>query len=239
VDRDVVDVDRLEFSFVLGHGFAPVRARGQKRGTTHASPAADTQGSLDLGRLAGTPSGYSGSEGVTRPRRSDAMHSHHTTAVTDHDVEAVETRDVRVTETESRFSPAQVVHAAIGVFLVVLGIISLVRGGFEGDLTDPTFELIGITHNTAIGLGELVLGALLLLSAASAYGRFLGLVVGLAMVAFGAVIVADDGFAEDVATEQALGWLAIALGAAAVLFGLIPARRVRRRSADRATVVDQ
>jgi hypothetical protein len=58
VDRDVVDVDRLEFSFVLGHGFAPVRARGQKRGTTHASLAADTQGSLDLGRLAGTPTGY-------------------------------------------------------------------------------------------------------------------------------------------------------------------------------------
>jgi hypothetical protein len=167
------------------------------------------------------------------------MHTHHTTAVTDHDVETVETRNVHVTETDSRFSPAQIVHAAIGVFLVVLGIIALVRGGLEGDLTDPTFELIGITHNAAIGLGELGLGALLLLSAASAYGRFLGLVVGLAMVAFGAVIVADDGFAEDVATEKALGWLAIALGAAAVLFGLIPARRVRRRTVDRASIVDQ
>ncbi len=166
------------------------------------------------------------------------MHSHHTTGLTDNSVEAVETRDVLVTETESRFSPAQVVHAAIGVFLVVLGIVALVRGGLEGDLTDPTFELIGITHNAAVGLGELVLGALLLLSAASAYGRFLGLLVGLAMVAFGAVLVADDGFAEDVATEQALGWLAIALGGAAVLFGLIPARHVRRRTVDRATIVD-
>jgi hypothetical protein len=167
------------------------------------------------------------------------MHTHHTAGVTDHDVDAVETRDVHVTETDSRFSPAQVVHAAIGVFLVVLGIISLVRGGLEGDLTDPTFELLGITHNAAIGLGELGLGALLLLSAASAYGRFLGLVVGLAMIAFGAVIVADDRFAEDVATEKALGWLAIVLGGAAVLFGLIPARRVRRRTVDRATIVDR
>jgi len=167
------------------------------------------------------------------------MHSQHTTAVTDNTVEAVETRDVHVTETESRFSPAQLVHAAIGVFLVVLGIISLVRGGLEGDLTDPTFELIGITHNAAIGLGELALGALLLLSAASAYGRFLGLVVGLAMVALGAVIVADDGLAQDLATDKALGWLAIGLGGAAVLFGLIPARHVRRRTVDRATVVDQ
>ncbi len=167
------------------------------------------------------------------------MHSHHTTAVTDHNVEAVETRDVQVTETESRFSPAQVVHAAIGVFLVVLGIISLVRGGLEGDLTDPTFEVIGIAHNAAIGLGELVLGALLLLSAASASGRFLGLLVGLAMVVFGAVMVADDGLVQDLATERALGWLAIGLGGAAVLFGLIPARHVRRRTVDRATIVDQ
>jgi hypothetical protein len=58
------------------------------------------------------------------------------------------------------------------------------------------------------------------------------------MVAFGVVIVADDGFRQDIATEDALGWLAIALGGAAVLFGLMPARRVRRRTVDQAAVLD-
>jgi hypothetical protein len=167
------------------------------------------------------------------------MHPHHTTVVTDSDAGVVETGDVRVTETESRFSPAQIAHGAIGVFLVVLGIISLIRGDLEGDLTEPTFELIGITHNAAIGLAELAVGAVLLLSAASAYGRFVGLLVGLAMIVFGAVLVADDGLAQDVGTEDALGWLAIALGAGAAAFGLIPARHVRRRSVDRAVIVER
>ena len=70
-----------------------------------------------------------------------------------------------MTESHTRFSPAQFVHAAIGVFLLVLGVVSMVRGDLSGDLTEPTFDVLGITHNAAIGIGEVVAGALLLLAA--------------------------------------------------------------------------
>ena len=161
------------------------------------------------------------------------MRTHHRAELVDNEVETVAPSDVRVTESESRFAPGQLVHAAIGAFLVVLGIISMIRGDTSGDLTESTFDVIGITHNTAIGIGELVAGALLLLAAAGWWGRTLGVIVGLALVAFGAVLLSDEGFMRDVGTEDALAWLAIGLGAAAVLFGLIPGRRTVRRRIDR------
>jgi len=153
--------------------------------------------------------------------------------VTDPAAGPVEPAEVQVTESESRFSPAQVVHAAIGVFLIVIGLIALIRGGLTGDLTQPTFDVIGITHSTAVGIGELVAGVLLLLAAAGPGGRFLGLVVGLAMIIFGAVLLGDKTTMRDVGTEDALAWLSIALGAAAVIFGLVPPRRTIRRRVDR------
>jgi hypothetical protein len=161
------------------------------------------------------------------------MPTYERTVATDPELETVEPAQVQVTESEFRFSPAQVVHAAIGVFLVVIGIISMVRGDLSGDLTESKFTVIGITHNAAIGIGELVAGGLLLLAAAAPVGRFLGLIVGLALIAFGAVLLGDEQTLRDVGTEDALAWLAIGLGAAAAVFGLIPARRTRRRTYDR------
>ena len=163
------------------------------------------------------------------------MRTYQRTEVSDPSVAPVEPAEVEVTESEFRFSPSQVVHAAIGVFLLVLGIIAMVRGDL-GDLTGAQFAILGITHNAAIGLGELIAGALLLLAAASPAGRFLGLVVGLALIVFGAVLLGDEQTMRDVGTEDALAWLAIVLGAGAVVAGLIPARRTRRRRVDRSVV---
>jgi hypothetical protein len=164
------------------------------------------------------------------------MRTYQQTTVSDPAVEPIAPAEVEVTESEHRFSPAQVVHAAIGVFLVVLGAIAMVRGDLSGDLTASQFAILGITHNAAIGIGEVVAGGLLLLAAASPGGRFLGLIVGLAMIVFGAVLLGDQQTMRDVGTEDALAWLAIVLGAAAVVFGLIPARRTWRRRVDRSVV---
>ena len=148
----------------------------------------------------------------------------------------LDVEDVQVTESQSRFAPAQLVHAAIGVFLVVLGIVSMVRGDLSGNLTEPAFDVLDLTHSAAIGIGEVATGALLLLAAAGPSGRFLGLIVGLFLVVIGAFLVADESLAQDLGTEPALGWLAIGLGGAAVLAGLIPARRVSRRNVNRSVV---
>jgi hypothetical protein len=146
------------------------------------------------------------------------------------DVMTVDTPDVQVRESTSRFSPAQVVHGAIGVFLIVLGAITMARGDLSGDLTEPEVDILGITHSAAVGIGELVAGALLLVAAASAFTRILGLLVGLGLIAFGVVLLGNDDAVQDLGTEDTLAWLAIGLGAAAAVFGLIPGRRLRRRT---------
>ena len=46
--------------------------------------------------------------------------------VVDTDVDTLE--EVHVTESHTRFAPAEFVHAAIGVFLLALGVVSMVRG---------------------------------------------------------------------------------------------------------------
>jgi hypothetical protein len=61
-------------------------------------------------------------------------------------------------------------------------------------------------------------------------------IIGLGLIIFGAVLLGDNELMRDLGTEEALGWLAIGLGAAAVLFGLIPGRRTVRRSVDRTVV---
>ena len=141
--------------------------------------------------------------------------------------------EVEVVESHSRFSPAQFIHAAIGTFLLIIGVIAMVRGDLSGDLTASTVDVLGIAHNAAIGIGEVVAGLLLLLAASGAGGRVLGVFVGIALVVFGAVLLGDDGTVQDLGTEKALGWLAIVLGVIAAVAGLLPERRVLRRTVDR------
>ena len=83
----------------------------------------------------------------------------------------------------------------------------------------------------------MVAGALLLLAATGPSGRFLGVIVGLALVAVGAVMLGDEATMQELGTESAMAWLAIGLGAVATLVGLIPSRLVRRRRVDRSAVV--
>ena len=40
--------------------------------------------------------------------------------------------EVEVVESHSRFLPAQFIHAAIGTFLLVIGVIAMVRGDLSG-----------------------------------------------------------------------------------------------------------
>ena len=63
------------------------------------------------------------------------MRTRHSSDVIDSDVDTPleANEEMQVTESQTRFAPAQFVHAAIGVFLVVVGIVAMVRGDLSGD----------------------------------------------------------------------------------------------------------
>lgn len=119
-------------------------------------------------------------------------------------------RLVRTTTTGSRYAPDAVITAFVGLVLLVVGLIVITRGGFDGPMSEPVVRVFGFTYTTTLGLIEIVIGVCLLLSGAtrSRSGElFFGAVLGIAGFV-GAV--QTESFQKALALESGMGWLAVA-----------------------------
>lgn len=134
-----------------------------------------------------------------------------------------------VTHTRSAFSFAQFVHAVCGIGLAAGGAVTMARAGFDSPLAEQTTEILKITQSTALGIAELAAGLLLIAASLTPHGRKFGGFIG-ALVAIGGLIVvaASDELLADLHTEQALGWVLMGIGGAALLAAFLPSRSVRR-----------
>ena len=128
----------------------------------------------------------------------------------------------RPVRTAPAFSLAQLVTAIAGIVLVAFGIFAVVRAGLDSTLNDPTVDVFGLTHTAAIGIGEIVIGGLLLLSAFGFATRILATVLSLGLLVFGIVLLAGpDRLLADLHTERQLGWLGVIVGGAVLLATLV------------------
>ena len=133
-------------------------------------------------------------------------------------------------ETSARFpSPTQILVGAVAGALMVFGIIAIARGGFSGSLNDPSFEIVGIGHTTAIGLAELAGGLILGICAMAPSLRGLAGFLGVVMLAGGVAVAVDQSTRTRLHTDQELGWLAILFGAVVLLSSLFAVRRTASR----------
>lgn len=131
----------------------------------------------------------------------------------------------------TRFSAAQALHAACGVFMVVLGAVAVGRAGFGDRLGERTTEVLDITVSTVIGLVAIAVGLIFLFAALSPAGRGTGGVMGVLLLVAGIVIAAgSDEFLADLHTESALGWVLMVVGAIAVIGSVLPAHTVVREA---------
>jgi hypothetical protein len=127
----------------------------------------------------------------------------------------------------SRFAPDAVIAAVAGLVLLVVGLIAIVRGGFDGPMSDPVVEVVGFTHTTTLGLIEIVIGLALLLSGAtrSRSGEiFFGAVLGIGGFV-GAV--QSESFDKSLALESSMAWLMVVVAAIVVLSALMLPRYAR------------
>ena len=133
-----------------------------------------------------------------------------------------------------RFAPDAVIAAAVGLVVMVVGLLAIVRGGFDGPMEDPVVEVLGFTHTTTLGLIEVVLGGLLLICGVSAW-RSGALFFG-SIMAIGGFIgaVQTESFATDLALESGLAWLVMLGGIAVVASALLIPRYVSRSTDVRA-----
>jgi hypothetical protein len=133
------------------------------------------------------------------------------------------------TVTERGFSPGQILILLAGAAALALGIVAVVRTGLDGSLSQPVEPVLGWNHTALLGLFEIGAGVLMILGGLRAGGRWLGGLVGLAVIAGGILILGQLQWTIDrLGAERDFGWVAIAIGAVAVVGAAIP--RIRRRS---------
>ena len=127
----------------------------------------------------------------------------------------------------SRYAPDAVVAALVGLVLLVGGLIAIVRGGFDGQMSDPVVSVLGFTHTTTLGLLEIGIGLCLLLSGAarSRTGElFFGAVLGIGAFV-GAVQTAS--FKKSLALQSGLAWLMVFAAVIVVLSAMLMPRFAR------------
>lgn len=128
----------------------------------------------------------------------------------------------------SHFAPDSIIASLAGLVMLVVGLIAIVRGGFDGPMSDPVVQVVGFTHTTTLGLIEIVAGLALLLSGAtrSRSGElFFGTVIGIA--AFVGAVQADS-FRHSLALEAAMAWLFVVASVVVVLAALMMPRFARQ-----------
>ncbi len=127
----------------------------------------------------------------------------------------------------SRFAPDAIIAALVGLVLLVVGLIAIVRGGFDGPMSAPVVSVLGFTHTTTLGLLEIGIGLCLLLSGAarSRTGEiFFGAILGI-----GAFVgaVQTESFQESLALESGMAWLMVIAAIVVVLAALLMPRFAR------------
>ena len=122
-----------------------------------------------------------------------------------------------------RFSPGQVLGGVVGIVLTLIGILAVTRTGIDSNLNEPVTTVLGITHSAYVGLGEIVIGLLLLVSASSiAYRGVMGTLGGLLVIGGVVLAAANLRILLEVGAEHTTGWLMVVAGAIAVLGAMMP-----------------
>ncbi len=135
-------------------------------------------------------------------------------------------------QTERRWSmdASDVLSLLAGVFYLVIGIIAFINLGFDDFPAEATTLVAGLEHTHIWAIVSVVLG-LLFLGAAGSWGRGLTTFAGALSLVIGIVVVAArDEFDPVLATNDAYGWVAIAIGAVVLLAAIaVPTVEHHRR----------
>jgi hypothetical protein len=133
-----------------------------------------------------------------------------------------------------RFAPDAIIAAGVGLIVLIMGLLAIVRGGFDGPMEEPVVEVLGFSHTTTLGLIEVVVGGLLLICGASSW-RSGALFFG-SVLAIGSFVgaVQTESFSSSLALESSHAWLGVVGGVLVVLSALLMPRFTSRTTDVRA-----
>ncbi len=125
-------------------------------------------------------------------------------------------------------APDSIVATLVGLFVLLVGLLAVTRGGIDGPMDTPVVSVLGFTHTTTLGLIEVVLGGSLMLSGATrsrSGALFFGSVLGIAAFV-GAV--QSESFQNNLALESGFAWLMVLGGLMVVLAEVLLPRYMQR-----------
>lgn len=132
-----------------------------------------------------------------------------------------------------RFDLLQVAAVVVAVYLLVLGIVAVARGGFFTDgVTSPVVEVGAITATPILGLGLVLAGLALLWSSGGIEidDVSIRVVAGLILV-LGIVLVIEPGAFQDVlGSERNDGWHHLVVGGLLMVVSFLPPSPVGPRT---------
>jgi hypothetical protein len=135
---------------------------------------------------------------------------------------------VTATATTTRWgmSWGQVLIVLAGVVSIVFGIGAVALAGLAGSVTAPVVNVFTYDHTPLLGLIEIGVGVVLVLTGLVPGGRWVAGPVGVSAIVGGALVVAQLQWTQtNLAAEQRFGWVAIAVGSVAYLGAMAPARK--------------
>ena len=130
--------------------------------------------------------------------------------------------------------PDAIVAGAVGLVILVVGLLAMVRAGLGGDLREPVVQVLGFSHTAILAIIEVGLGAALLIAGATA-SRSGALFLGTAAAVAGFIgAVQTKSFVTSLALEASLAWWVCVAGVAVALMALVVPRWYTRSTQVRA-----
>src|SRR5262245_37457791 len=135
----------------------------------------------------------------------------------------------RVTASESFFDISRIVSLFAGLFLILLGVLVLINTGLHDFPDSPTTEVFGFTQTPLLGVIDIGAGVLLLIGAVDP-SRALSILMGALILIAGIVsLAASDKLDQSLQSNDAYGWMAVALGGVVLLVALLVPSHHRRQ----------
>jgi hypothetical protein len=135
-------------------------------------------------------------------------------------------RTVDPGHTKRAYTWGQVLIVVAGAAALVFGFGAVALGGLAGSVTAPVVEVFTFDHTPLLGLIEMAVGAVLVLTGLVRGGRWIAGPVGVGTVVGGALVIAEIDWAQtELAADQRFGWVPVIVGSVAFLGAMVPAKK--------------
>lgn len=127
-----------------------------------------------------------------------------------------------------RFAPDAIIAAVFGLILLLVGLLAITRGGFDGPMSEPVVQVLGFSHTTTLGLIDIAAGAFLLIAGATTSRS--GAIFMSSVLGIGAFVGAlqTKSFEKSLALESSFAWLVVIGSIVVLLSALLLPRYITR-----------